>query len=925
MRHDSVTCSAEDHGRARIEVLDLPTGQVTFLFTDIEGSTGLVQKLGSADYHRLLVEHSTILRAAVDDAGGMEFGTEGDAHFFAFRGAPAAIEAAVSAQRTLATHEWPEDAPIRVRMGLHTGRPERHGANYVGVDLNRVARIAAAGHGGQVLVSEDTRLAAEGDLGGIGLTDLGRHRLKDLLEPEHIYQLAAPGLPDEFPTIRSIDTRPKHLPAQLTSLIGRGKELGEIADLVSRARLVTLTGPGGSGKTRLAVAAADRLLPRFDDGVFFAPLAPLDDAERVPAAIAASLGIREVPERPLLDVIEEHLRDRTLLLVTDNFEHLTAAAPIVARLLQAAPAMSVLATSREVLRVYGEREYPVPPLPVPPLPVPGSDGASEPLTANPCIQLFAERATAVRADFRLTPENAAVIAEICRRVDGLPLAVELAAARIRILSPAELLARLDRRLTTLTGGARDLPERQRTLRGTIDWSHELLEAAERRLFARLGAFAGGWTREAAEAICAGDPGMDVLEGLESLVDKSLVRRMIDDGDAVRFDMLETIREYARERLEEAGEAAAVRSQHARFFRELAESAEPNLTGPDSARWLDALGAEVPNIRSALRWALDSSDQADLETGLLTAGALWRFWQLTGTLREAAESFEELLAQSNATASPAARAKALRGAGGIAYWQNDLPRSRQLYEDAVAIYRRLGDAAGLAAALNDLAYLPMLMGEPDLAERLFTEARDLFREQGDSWQMALAEMNIASTKYFVGDYEQARLVIEAVVPIIRERGDRFWLTEAITGLGQLEQLTGRFEAARRHYAESLQLALEADTMPQVAMVLEPLSNVDSAEGQHARAVRLWGAAQAIKERVGGGAPTEMMQTVDPRPAAIEALGEDPVERAWAEGRAMTPERAVAYALGGDHPAAEPAGGGRPGPDGANVTDRDAPGG
>jgi predicted ATPase/class 3 adenylate cyclase len=900
-------------------VLDLPTGQVTFLFTDIEGSTRLVQNLGSADYHRLLTEHSTLLRAAVRDAGGVEFGTEGDAHFFAFHDARAAIEAATAAQRALAAHQWPDEARIRVRMGIHTGRPELHGANYVGVDLNRVARIAAAGHGGQVLVSADARSAAdarseaearslagprpatEADLDGIRLADLGRHRLKDLVEPEHIYQLSSPGLPDEFPPIRSIDARPKHLPAQLTSLIGRGKELSDVIELVSRARLVTLTGAGGSGKTRLAVAAADRLLPRFDDGVFFAALAPLEDGERVPAAIAASLGLREAPDRPLLDVVEEHLRDKTLLLVTDNFEHLTAAAPVVARLLQGSPALSVLATSRELLRVYGEQEYPVPPLPVP-----SPNGSSEPLTANPCVQLFAERAAAVRADFRLTPENAPVIAEICRRVDGLPLAVELAAARIRILSPAELLARLDRRLATLSGGARDVPERQRTLRGTIDWSHDLLEPAERRLFARLSAFAGGWTREAAEAICAGDLGVDVLEVLESLVDKSLVRRTIDEAEAVRFDMLETIREYARERLDAAGEAPAVRSLHAGFFRQLAESAEPNLTGPDSARWLDALGAEVPNVRSALRWAIDSGDPADLETGLFMAGALWRFWQLTGTLREAAEWFDQLLARPKAADIPAARAKALRGAGGIAYWQNDLPRSRQLYEEAVAIYRQLGDEAGLGAALNDLAYLPMLMGEPDLAERLFTEARDIFRELGDRWQAALAEMNIASTKFFLGDYERARDVIEAVVPVIRERGDRFWLTEAITGLGQLEQLTGRFDDARRHYAESLNLALEARTMPQVAMVLEPLSNVDAAGGQYERAVRLWAAAQAIKERIGGGAPSEMMQTVDPRPAAIQALGEDAVAQAWAEGQAMTPERAVAHALGGDVLTAEAVG-------------------
>lgn len=869
---------------------DLPTGLVTFLFTDIEGSTALVQKLGTGDYQRLLGEHSAILRDAVTNAGGHEFGTEGDAHFFAFARASDALNAAVEGQRALAGHEWPPDAGVRVRMGVHTGQPERHGDDYVGVDLNRVARIAAAGHGGEVLASDESRTSAEGDLDtSVRFIDLGRHRLKDLVTPEHLFQVVAAGLQEEFPPIRSIDTRPKRLPAQLTTFIGRRQELADVAGLVAGARLVTLTGPGGSGKTRLAVATADRLLPRFEDGVFFVPLAMIDDSERVPDAIASALELREVPEQPMREMLEEHLRDKTLLLVADNFEHVIGGAPVVADLLERAPNVSVLATSRELLRIAGEREFAVPPLPVP-----ETAEANGSLTANPCVQLFAERARSIRPDFELTDEVAHVVAEICRRVDGLPLAVELAAARVRVLSPGELLARLDSRLTELRGGARDLPERQRTLRATIDWSHDLLDAAEQRLFARLAVFAGGWTREAAEAICAGDLEIAVLDGLESLVDKSLVSLMADDDGARRFAMLETIREYGLERLEAAGDAPRIRSLHAGFYRDLAESAEPHLTGPDAPNWLARVTAEIPNLRAALRWALDSGEPSDLAAGLRTAGALWRFWQLQGSLREAAEWFEQLLADPRGEALGAARAKALRGAGGIAYWQNDMARSRERYEGSVALYRELDDPAGLAAALNDLGYLPMMSGEVPLARDLFTEARNLFREGGDSWNMALAEMNIASADFFGGDYEEARTVIQGLLPIIRERGDRFWLTEAITGLGQLEQLTGRYPEARRYYLESLQLALDAGTSPQVAMVLEPLSNVDSAEGNHRRAVTLWGAAQAIKERVGGGAPPEMMQTFDPRPAAIEAIGEAAVAEAWAEGQAMTPEAAAAHA-------------------------------
>jgi len=869
---------------------DLPSGVVTFLFTDIEGSTALVQRVGTAEYERLLTEHSDLLRRAAEAHGGREFGTEGDAHFFVFADPAAALRGAARAQRSLAANAWPADGEVRVRMGLHTGQPERHGDNYIGVDLNRVARIAAAGHGGQVLVSGETHGAASHDGAEFGFVDLGLHRLKDLVEPERIYQLAAPGLREEFPPIRSIDTRPKRLPAQLTSFIGRAQELADVSGLVARERLVTLTGPGGSGKTRIAVAAADRLLPRFADGVFFVPLALVDDPERVPASIASALELHESPERPILEVVQDHIRDKTLLLVTDNFEHVVGAASVVSGLLEHAPQLSVLATSRELLRIQGEREYPVEPLPVPA----ATNDLTE-LEANTCIQLFVDRAEAVRPGFRLSPENAAAIADICRRVDGLPLAVELAAARVRILSPAELLVRLDSRLAELRGGARDLPERQRTLRATIDWSHGLLQPAEQRLFGRLAVFAGGWMRQAAEAICAGDLGIEVLEGLESLVDKSLVTRMTGDGDAIRFTMLETIREYALERLEASGEAAIVRSQHAGFFRDLAESAEPHLTGPESAQWLGQVTAEVPNFRAALRWALDSPDAAALENGLFTAGALWRYWQLTGSLREAANWFEQLLGRAGGGGPIAARAKALQGAGGIAYWQNDLARSRQFYEEAVALYRQLDDRAGLANALNDLAYLPMLQGEIPLAQQLFTEARDVFRDLGDEWHTALAEMNIASTNFFVGDYDAARQTIEAVVPIIRERGDRFWLTEAVTGLGQLEQLTGRNAAARGHYAESLQLALEEGTIPQVAMVLEPLSNLDSSEGNHRRAVELWAAAQAIKERVGGGAPSEMMQTVDPGPAALAAIGPEAVSTAQERGQSFTLEQAVARAL------------------------------
>jgi predicted ATPase/class 3 adenylate cyclase len=894
--YSSVASLRQDGGQrdliAEVPVSDLPTGIVTFLFTDIEGSTRLVQQLGADEYQRLLTEHSDLLRNAVHEAGGQEFGSEGDAHFFVFGRASGAVRAAAAGQRALAAHDWRPEATIRVRMGIHTGAPARHGQNYVGVDLNRVARLTAAGHGGQVLLSEDARDAAGDDLGAdVGSTDLGRHRLKDLAEPERIFQLVAPGLAADFPPIRTIDTRPKRLPAQLTSFIGRTRELAELVELASRARLATLTGPGGSGKTRLAIAAADRLLPRFDDGVFFVPLAPLHDPEMVPEAIAAVLDLHETPERPIREMLKEGLRDKRSLIIMDNFEHLIAASPFVGDLLEGSPDVSVMVTSRELLHVYGEQEYPVAPLPVPAADLP--TGAA---TGNACVQLFVDRATAVSSDFRLTEENLATIAEICRRVDGLPLAVELAAAWTRILSPADVLARLKRRLAGLTGGARDLPERQRTLRAAIDWSHELLDSEERRLFARLSVFAGGWTREAAEAIGAGDLATEVLDALGSLVDKSLVRREVGAAGGIRFGMLETIREYAGERLGEAGEASSVHGLHASYFRTLAESAEPNLTGPDASRWLATLGDEVPNLRAALAWALAADDPAQLEVGLFTSGALWRFWQQTGTLREAADWLARLLAAATAPELRAARAKALRGAGGIAYWQQDLPLARASYEEAVAIYRQLGDPVGLAPAVSDLAYLPMLTGDTATARVLFMEARDLFRDNGDAWNAALSELGVATTRYFEGSHAEARESFLSVLPVIRERGDRFWLLEAMTGIGQVDRMMGNLDQARRELTEALQVAVDSGILPSVAMVLDPLSNLEATAGDHERAVRLWAASASIKEQVGGGAPPEIMQVVDPRPAAIEAIGADAVAAAWAEGWQMGPEKAFAYAVG-----------------------------
>jgi predicted ATPase/class 3 adenylate cyclase len=501
----------------------LPIGTVTFLFTDIEGSTRLLKALGSG-YRDVLERHAAIMREALAEYEGVEVSTEGDAFFAAFRSAPMAVAAAVAAQQRLANEPWPVGHPVRVRMGLHTGEGRRGGDSYVGLDVHRAARIAAAGHGGQVLLSAASRSLVEAALPeGVTLRDLGMHRLKDLDQPEHLGQLVINGLEQEFPAIRTLET-PTNLPAELTSFVGREREVDEALELLSTTRLLTLTGPGGAGKTRLAIRIAARLQSAYADGVFFVDLAPLTDPGLVLPTVARTLGLSDQAQRSIVDLLKDHLELQNVLLVLDNFEHVLAAREGIQDLLAAAPRVKVLVTSRSRLSLYGEQEFPVPSLA---LPDRGAIGDLDRLSQYEAVALFVERARAAEPAFGITNENAPAVAEICVRLDGLPLAIELAASRVRLLEPGEILARLEQRLPLLTAGGANLPERQRTLRGAIDWSYELLEAPHRSLFRRLSIFAGGCTLMAVEAVCnpGGELGLDTLEGMASLVDQSLLRRM----------------------------------------------------------------------------------------------------------------------------------------------------------------------------------------------------------------------------------------------------------------------------------------------------------------------------------------------------------------------------------------------------------------
>src|SRR5215218_2543278 len=575
-----------------------PTGTVTFLFTDIEGSTGLWERDSSA-MQAALARHEEILHSAIGAHRGYVFKTVGDAFCAAFPTAPEALEAALYAQRALFAEEWPKEiGQLRVRMALHTGAAEARGGDYFGPPLNRVARLLSAAQGGQVLFSVATQELVRDQLPtGAELRDLGEHRLKDLIRPEWIFQLVARGLPAEFPPLRTLEGRLNNLPLQVTPLVGRERVVDEVRRRLLRPelRLLTLSGPGGIGKTRLALQAAAELLDEFQDGVFFVPLATVTDPQLVVSAVMGTLGVREVGDLSLVETLKRYLRDKQMLLVLDNFEQVLAAAPVVTELLEA-PRLKVLTTSRTALRLYGEQEYAVPPLAVPDT---GRLPEPEALSHYDAVKLFIERAEAAKADFSITNENAPAVAEICARLDGLPLAIELAAARVKLLPPRAMLGRLGRRLKLLSGGARDLPERQRTLRGAIEWSHTLLEEGEKTLFARLAIFSGGRTLEAIEAVCdaQGDLPMDAFDGVSSLVDKSLLRQEEGPEGEPRFMMLETIHEYAREKLRESGEAEEIGHAHARHFLGLAEEAE--LTGPEQAWWLERLEAEHDNLRTTL--------------------------------------------------------------------------------------------------------------------------------------------------------------------------------------------------------------------------------------------------------------------------------------------------------------------------------------
>lgn len=879
---------------------ELPTGTVTLLFTDIEGSTRLLRSLKD-EYGRVLSVHRAILRQAFSCHEGREFGAEGDASFVAFGSPQSALLAAATAQMSLAGHAWPNSADVRVRIGVHTGTPTVVDGDYVGLDVHRVARICSAGHGGQVLVSDTTRsLIGEGDMGGeLGFRDLGYHRLKDLDRPERLHQLAGRGLPEEFPPLRSL-LPASNLPSVPTSFVGRRRELADVRAMLEdpAVRLITLTGSGGAGKTRVALEAASKLVGSFPDGVYFVPLAAVEDSRYVGLAVAESLGLSSAQGRSTGELVAEHLRDRSVLLILDNFEQVAAAAGWVHDLLSRAPRAKALVTSRAVLNLSGEHEYRVPPLPLPAASAAGDPSA---LLESEAVALFVQRARAVGPHVRLEGATVPAIAEVCARLDGLPLAIELAAAHLRLLSPEDLRRRLRARLPLLESRASDLPERQRTLRNTIDWSYRLLSPDDQALFRRLAVFVGGWTLESAEAVAGTVDSSqgDLLSGLATLLEHSLVWR--DDAtDITRYRMLSTIREYATSELERSGELAALRRRHAEHLIAVSETANLHLEQPDQMAWLAWFDAEMDNLRAALTWALErSSDDEDRQAAALRfARSLGWLWYTRGDMREALSWLERVLG-AGTKGPPSLRAPVLYLYAAFADRHGQVERAIASLQESVALFRAEGDRSRVAKALNALGDMTFRHGDHTEARRLWDDALALVHDSPDPTDehtVGLLTANLGILALEEGHLTEARALLERGLAVFDGHGDHRAVAECQPYLAKTAAAEGDLPRAYALLSEALAFFDQWNDRPGLASCLEALAAMAAREREAVRAVRLVGAASTVREAA--DAPLLLAERDklerDIAPASA-ALGEEGFITATAEGQAMTLDQAVNYAL------------------------------
>lgn len=876
--------------------MPLPTGPaVAFLFTDIEGSTRLERSVGAALWAAVVARHDALVRAAIEASGGVVVKTEGDAFFAAFDQPTAAISAVVAAQRALAAEPWPGELQVRVRMGLHlgegrlrAGRAADEPEDYVGIDVNYTARIAAAANGAQIVLSDALVRALPAPLAEIegtsqaDLVDEGPRTVKDFDEPARLHRLVVPGAADDPRPLRTTEV-PTNLPGEVTALIGRQAEIDMVGEALAESRIVTLIGPGGSGKTRLALGVARDVRAGFPHGVWFIDLAAVRDSALIGAAIAATIDVRESPERTIREALGAYLRDRTALLILDNLEQLLPdGAEIVARLVRAAPNLRVIVTSRELLRIAGERGHPVPPLDV-----------------EAGVALFVDRARAHRPDLALAGDALVAVRAITERLGGLPLAIELAAARIRMLSPNLILERLGRSLD-LAGGARDMPERQRTLRGAIAWSHDLLSPEERRLFARLGVFAGGWAADAAVAVADPDNslGMDLIAGLESLADKSLIRIEPGGMDAgapeteTRFSLHPLLREYALERLAERGERGAIEARFAAVCVEIAESAGPGILAQGGEQDLRRLDREDRNLHDAIEWSL-ANDQADL--GLRIMGATWRWFQQRGRLREGRALVSRLL-EAPTAGDVRVRISGLAALGGLAYWTNDFPVARAAYEERLTLAEATGDPVLLADAHYDLGFMAMVAQEGAVLREHEQRALDLYLAAGRAEAAVRARQALVLGVFLAGDYGEARDLELQNLAAFRASGSLFQIADSATLLSAVAWRVGDMPGAWHWVFEGLQFFSHIDSATGLARALAMAAIMLLTEGDAEFGARVTGAVyRLVREQGVMLAPVEVLHLPDPGQLAVEHLGADRAAELIAAGDAMAIADVLAQVL------------------------------
>lgn len=870
----------------------LPTGTVTFLFSDIEQSTRLLYGVGDA-YAELIGRHNELMRAAVAGHGGIEVGTEGDSFFVVFESAMAAVEAAVAAQLALHAEPWPGGVPVRVRIGLHTGEGKLGGDSYVGLDVNRAARLAAAAHGGQTLLSNPIAEMVRFSLpSGLGLTDLGRHRLPDIAHPERVFQLDIPGLETRFPPIRSCAER--RLPAPISSFVGRDDDLRSAQRLLLAApsRLVTITGPGGIGKTRFAIELARLVETEFPGGVVFVDLSSIVDPDLVLPALGRALGVLDADGRQLSQAIAAFIGDGEILVVLDNLEQVIATGVELASILEATTSLKFLVTSREPLRVRGEREFPLRPLPTP-----AGDGPIEVLETVPSMDLFIQRARAVIPDFAVNEDNAHHLTELVRHLDGLPLAIELTAPRIRSLTPAALVDRLETELGLAAGASRDMPARHHNMRSAIAWSYELLSEEEKRLFRRLGVFAGGWTLEAAVALGADVESSDdrVLELLTDLVTKSMVTFYQDSNGEPRYGLLETLRRFAVDELTADGDTSDARDAHLRWCHRLVQSHEAAFVQSNFPAALNAIEDERHNIRLALEWALSSESR--VESGLEIAGLLWSFWDVRGYVTEGIGWLDRLLEQAGAGTPPKARALALDARGWLGRLHPETSTSEAVFVEAEQLWREAGDTRRLAWSISMHGMITFNAFEHERARAQFQEGIRLAQQVGDEQLLEIwCKYGLAHVHWLEGDLQEARLLLERSLRFAQKWHHTWAMGHAQFSLGLFELMNGDLPGARTRLEESLALRQEVRDLRGIADCLGSMALVLATEGDCETAAMLLGAAEAQRQAAGHALVPWQRSFIDQTVERCkESLGLDVYSKIAGEGARLSRSQAIQLAL------------------------------